>query len=88
MIEITNFRQGAILNHNHGVESENSLKIKIEGICEYGTPVTVNGVRAEMDGRRFEAEIELTAKINTVTASTITPYGNYSQELTLVWDKK
>ena len=88
MIEITNYRQGAILNCLHGVESENSLRINIEGISDHGCPVTVNGVAAQMDGRRFFAEIELTEKINTVTASTMTPYGNYIQELTLVWDKK
>ena len=88
MIEITNYRQGAILNHNHGEETEKSLKVRIEGISDHGCPVMVNGMSAEMDGRRFSADIDLTEKINTVTASTITPYGNYSQELTLVWDKK
>ena len=88
MIEITNFRQGAILNHHHGCETDNALKVKIEGICELGCPVKVNGVQAEMDGRRFAAEIDLTEKINKVTAEEITPYGNFSQELTLVWDKK
>ena len=88
MIEITNFRQGAILNHHHGVETEKSLKVRIEGISDHGCPVTVNGIAAEMDGRRFFADIDLTEKINTVTASTVTPYGNYAQELTLVWDKK
>ena len=88
MIEITNFRQGAILNHHHGCETDDALKVKIEGICELGCPVKVNGVQAEMDGRRFAAEIDLTEKINKVTAEEITPYGNFSQELTLVWDKK
>ena len=53
MIEITNYRQGAILNCLHGVESENSLRINIEGISDHGCPVTVNGVAAQMDGRRF-----------------------------------
>ena len=64
MIEITNFRQGAILNHNPGVESDESLRICIEGISDHGCPVTVNGVQAEMDGRRFFAEIDLSEKIN------------------------
>ena len=78
MIEITNFRQGALLNHHHGVETENYLRINVEGISNSGCPVTVNGIPAEMDGRRFTAEIDLTEKINTVTASTITPYGSYT----------
>ena len=88
MIEITNFRQGAVLNHNHGVESEKALTVRIEGVSSAGYPVYVNGVRAEMDGQRFEAEIDLTEKLNTVKAQTTTPYGTFAQELVLVWDKK
>ena len=88
MIEITNFRQGAILNHNHGVESEKSLKVCIEGVSSAGFPVRVNGVQAEMDGQHFCAEIDLTEKINNVRAETTTAYGTFAQELVLVWDKK
>ena len=88
MIEITNYRQGAILNHNHGKEGRKSLKVKVEGISEGGWPVTVNGQPAVMEGRRFAADVELTQRVNTVKASVLTPYGTYSQELTLVWDKK
>ena len=32
MIEITNIRQGAILNHNHGTETEKSLTVLLEGL--------------------------------------------------------
>ena len=88
MIEITSHRQGAILNHNHGEETAESLKITIQGISESGQPVKVNGNPARMEGRNFSAEIELTQKINPVTASVMTPYGIYSQTLSLVWDKK
>ena len=88
MIEISNFRQGAVLNHNHGIESENALRITVEGISSAGYPVYVNGVKAAMDGQHFTAEIDLTEKINTVKAETTTNYGTYAQELVLVWDKK
>ncbi len=88
MIEITNLRQGALLNHNHGKETANALEIQIQGIVDDGYPVKVNGIPAEMDGRLFNATVSLTQKINTVKAEAITPYGNFSQELTLVWDKK
>ena len=88
MIEITNFRQGAILNHNHGIETEKSLKIRIRGISETGRPVKINGTPAIMDGRFFHCDVELTKKFNTVTASVMTPYGTFSQELILLWDKK
>ena len=88
MLDITNFRQGAVLNHNHGKETDKGLAVTIEGISEYGRPVKVNGVPAEMEGRIFRAEIELTQKFNEVTASVLTPFGTYSQSITLVWDKK
>ena len=88
MIEITSHRQGAILNHNHGMETAQSLKITVRGISGSGLPVKVNGIPARMDGRIFSAGIELTQKINPVTASVMTPYGVYSQELKLIWDKQ
>ena len=88
MIEITNYRQGAILNHNHGKEGKKSLKVTVQGISKGGWPVTVNEQPAVMEGRHFSAEIELTQRVNVVKASVVTPYGTYSQELTLVWDKK
>jgi len=88
MPEIINYRQGAVVNVRHGKESAQGLTLKIEGLAEHGHPVTVNGVEAQMDGRRFSAEITLKEKFNTVTASELTPYGRFSQELTLVWDKQ
>ena len=88
MIEITNYRQGTILNHNHGKEGKKSLKVTVQGISEGGWPVTVNEQPAVMEGRHFSADVELTQRVNVVKASVVTPYGTYSQELTLVWDKK
>jgi hypothetical protein len=88
MLEITSHRQGAILNHNHGKETSKSLAISVSGISSYGSTVTVNGVTANMEGRNFTATIELTEKINTVTATTNTPYGNFAQSIVLVWDKQ
>ena len=88
MLEITSHRQGAILNHNHGIETEKSLKITVSGISDSGQPVKVNGNPAVMEGRNFSAEIELTQKINPVKATVQTPYGEYAQSIVLVWDKK
>ena len=87
MISITNFREGAILNHRHGRESRDALTVTVEGVNSFGAPVRVNGVPADCDGLRFRAEVRLTEKINPVTATTVTPYGEFSQKLTLVWDK-
>ena len=88
MLSITNFREGAILNAHHGLESDNALRIRIEGINSFGTPVRVNGIAARQDGLHFSAEIDLTCKINIVEVSTVTCYGEFVQKLTLVWDKK
>ena len=87
MIEITSIRQGAILNHNHGTETTDSLTILLEGFGS-GRPVQVNGENAEMVGRRFYKEVALTEKFNNITVSEMTPFGRYSQEITVVWDKK
>ncbi|NLZ62832.1 MAG: hypothetical protein GX902_03390 [Lentisphaerae bacterium] len=88
MLEITNLRQGAVLNHNHGREDARSLTVHLEGLSGSGYPVKVNGRPATMEGRRFSTDVTLDRKINQVTASVLTPFGTYSQELTLVWDKK
>ncbi len=87
MIEITNFRNGAIVNAHHGSEDGRSIKVRIEGISSTGRPVKVNGLPAEMDGRRFSTEVELDKQFNDVTASVMTPYGSYSQQIVLAWDK-
>jgi len=88
MLEITSHRQGAILNHLHGIESADKLKILVQGISRTGRPVKVNGINAEMDGRLFSAEIALTQKFNQLECSVLTPYGLFTQQLTVVWDKK
>ena len=88
MISITNFREGALVNYRHGVETANSLTIEIQGLNSFGTPVKVNGIPARQDGLHFSAPVELTQKINVVEALTVTPYGEFSQKLTIVWDKK
>ena len=44
MLEITNLRDGAILNRHHGIETENYLEIKIEGLANPQAEVTVKGL--------------------------------------------
>lgn len=88
MLEITNIRQGAILNHNHGKEEADGLTVRFEGISDYPGPVTLNGQPTFRDGRLFSANIKLTEKINTVTAASESAFGNFSQSIKVVWDKK
>ncbi len=51
-------------------------------------PIKINGVPAEMDGRTFSATMRLVEKINRISASVATPYGEVSQEIVLVWDRQ
>ena len=88
MLSITNLREGALLKSHRGIETADGLIIKVDVMNSFGTPVKVNGVPAEQNGLSFQAEIKLTQKINKIEAVTITPYGEFSQKLTVVWDKK
>ena len=88
MLEITNICQGAILNHNHGVEDEHGLTIKVEGICDVPSHVFVNDGPARRDGRRFFVDVTLKEKINTIRAKAVTAAGDFIQEIRVVWDKK
>ena len=84
MINITNFREGTVLNAKHGSETADSLTVTIEGICSYGTPVAVNGRPARMDGLSFSAEAVLKDMVNTIEVKTVTSYGEFIQKIHLV----
>ncbi len=88
MLEITNVRHGAVLTHFHGKESEDSLTVQVEGICDHGNRVLINGVPAVCAGRRFAAPVKLTEKFNTITAISANALGEYTQSIKVVWDKK
>jgi len=88
MISIVNVRDGAVLNAHHGKESAESLTVRIEGCSDSGFPVTVNGIPAEQTGLHFSAEVRLTQQINRIEAVTATPYGEFSQKITVVWDRQ
>ena len=87
MLEITNFRDGEILNCHHGVESADGLKIRIEGIAPPQESVTVNGVPAIRHDRNFFADITLDKKINRITVVSDGYFGEKTLKITLVWDK-
>ena len=88
MLQITNIRQGAVLNHNHGKESEKGLEVRFEGFSDFPGPVKLNGQPTQRDGRRFFGDVLLTEKVNTVTAESLSAYGTFSQSIKVVWDKK
>jgi len=87
MLEITSFRNGEVLNHNHGKETAEGLEIEIRGIALPQSRVTVNGKPAIRCDREFAAKIMLTEKINRVTVTAKDKFGELSRTITLVYDK-
>ena len=88
MLEITNLRDGAVLNRNFGIETDDYLEIKVEGIADCQADVRVNGKRACRHDRNFSAAVRLTERINEITVTADSYYGRKSLTLTVVWDKK
>ncbi|MBR2874138.1 MAG: hypothetical protein IKB99_11630 [Lentisphaeria bacterium] len=88
MLEITNLRDGAILNRHHGIETENYLEIKIEGLAAPQAEVTVNGEAVLRYDRQFFATVRLTQRINKITAVASDYFGERTLTLTVMWDKK
>ena len=69
MLEITSHRNGEVLNHQQGQESADGLVIRLEGIADPQSLVTVNGSPAERRDRLFSAFVRLTEKISRVTVA-------------------
>lgn len=88
MLEITSHRNGEILNYRHGIESESSLLINVSGIADPQSHVIVNGIPAQRNDRMFTAQIELTERVNHVTAIAKDKFGTRALTIVLVWDKK
>ena len=66
MLEITNLRDGAVLNHHHGVETDDYLEIMLEGMASSQAEVKVNGEIVQKCDRNFSAKVKLTEKINKI----------------------
>ncbi len=89
MLEITNIRNGAVLNRNHGRETDQFLEIELQGLADPQALVQINGVPASgRDDRRFSGSIRLTEKFNRIEVSADSQFGETRQILTVVWDKK
>ena len=88
MLEVTNIRNGAILNHARGTETDDYLEIKVEGIADPQAIVKVNGADVERADRFFSAPVRLTQKINEIVVSADSSFGEQQLRLTVLWDKK
>lgn len=88
MLEITNLRDGAVLNRHHGTETEDYLEIRVEGLADTQAQVTVNGEAVTRRDRQFFATVRLTQRINKITAVASDYYGERALTITVMWDKK
>jgi len=88
MLEITSHRNGEVLNRQHGQETADGLIVRLEGIADPQSRVTVNGIPAERRDRLFFATCRLTERINRVTVASHNKFGDFQQSITLVWDKQ
>jgi len=87
MLEILYPRNGAVLNHKHGIETEDALEIEVRGLCGLDGAVLVNGIEAEFDGRTFCAKVKLREKFNVIRAEIEDSNGKSIREIQVVWDK-
>ena len=87
MLEITNYRDGAVLDRHNGTETADYLEITVEGLAAPQAEVRVNGVAAQRRDRFFSCKIRLTEKINTITAESSDYFGIKTQTITVMWDK-
>ena len=88
MLEITNYRDGAVLDHNHGIETDEYLEIIVEGLAAPQADVRVNGTPARRRDRNFSCPVRLTGKVNTITVESSDYFGVKTQTITVLWDKK
>ena len=87
MLEITNFRDGAVLNHQDGKETAVGLEIDIQGIASSQAEVAINGKPAEKCDRNFCGNVLLDKKLNEITVTADDAFGVRSQTITLAYDK-
>ncbi|MBO5667590.1 MAG: hypothetical protein J6S43_00520 [Lentisphaeria bacterium] len=88
MLEITNLRDGAVLDHRSGCETDDYLEITVEGIADPQSAVKVNDIAALRHDRNFSAKVRLTEKINRITVVSDDYFGVKTLTITVLWDKK
>lgn len=88
MLEITNLRDGAVLDRNSGIETGEYLEIKVEGLAAPQADITVNNIPAQRRDRNFSCTVRLTDKINKITVESNDYFGVKTQTITVLWDKK
>lgn len=78
---------GAILNHRHGEQLDDGLKIQVSGAAPLRDRVTVNGLPAQRAGSKFNCEIVLRKKETEIVAASAGGFGRHEHRVRVVWDR-
>lgn len=78
---------GAILNHRHGQQAEDGLKIRVSGKAPLKDTVKVNGVPASRAGADFNCDIVLRDKQTDIIATSDGVFGRGEHRVRVLWDR-
>ncbi len=87
-MRITEPFHGAVLNHRHGTQTDDGLRITVRGEAPLRDEVRVNGQPARREGRAFVAELMLTAPETEIVASATGSRGTAEHRVRVVWDRR
>jgi hypothetical protein len=88
MLKIINLRHGAIVNRNHGNETDSYIELPVDIFCDRTDSVLVNGEHFYLHGQLCSASVRLNDKFNTVTVSSNNKHGRFEHSIDVVWDKQ
>ena len=88
MIKIEFPFHGAVLQHRHGLQTDEGLHIEVQGSAPLEAQVKVNGVEARRKGERFFAPLTLSAFRNEICASCQSLQGGGEHRIEVVWHKE
>lgn len=86
-IRITEPFHGTVLNHRHGVQTDDGLKIQVSGEAPLRDLVMVNGAPAQRAGAGFTSQITLREKETEIVAVSQGSFGRAEHCIRVVWDK-
>ena len=87
MLRIEGPFHGAVLNHRHGEQTRDGLRITVMGEAPLRDRVMVNGVAARRAGTKFAAEVTLTEKETDIVATAEGAQGRLEHRVRVVWDR-
>ncbi len=87
-IQITEPFHGAVLNHRHGEQTNDGLRIRVSGQAPLRDRVMVNGTQAEREGTGFVSHVVLREKQTEIIAVSQGSLGQAEHRVRVVWDKQ